>query len=458
MLFLDYWPLRRMEFEKWRGAGVLRLALEKWPFFLLAAGSCVVTVLAQHKAVSSLAIVPFSFRLENAATAYVSYLWKMVWPQDLAIFYPLRAPIAWPWVAEAVIILAGISVIVWRERKGSPWLLVGWLWFLVTLVPVIGLVQVGAQAMADRYTYFPLIGIFLALAFAAQALAGRFAWLKPWLASAGVLVLGACLVLTEKQLRYWSDSKTLFTHALAVAESDIAHICLGSALQDQNRKSEAMTQYLLALQLNPQSAQACSDLANLLDEEGKPEAARWYCEAAVQRNPRSPKTHENLGIVLGETGHFDEALKEFSAAALADPTDAHPHFLAGQLLLQLGRDAEAVAQLREALKLDPADGQTLVFTASVLAAAENPRVRDGAEACVLAAKVVRLTHGQQPAALDAQAMACAETGRFGEAVLIQQQAVKLMAATGSKEDIAVMQKRLQLYLQHQPWRESFKKN
>jgi Flp pilus assembly protein TadD len=434
------------------------LVLEKWPFFLLAAGSCVVTVLAQHEFICSLAGFPFSFRLENTATAYVSYLWKMVWPQDLAIFYPLHAPIAWQWVAESAIILAGISVIVWRERKGCPWLIVGWLWFLVTLGPVIGLVQAGSQAMADRYTYFPLIGIFLALAFSAQALAGRFAWLKPWLASAGVLVLGSCLVLTEKQLCYWSDSETLFTHALAVTESETAHLSLGVALQDQNRKSEAMTQCLMALQLNPQSAPACSDIANLLCKQGKAEAARWYCEAAVQRDPRLPGVHDLLGIVMAETGHFDEALKEFSTAAQADPTAGRPHYLAGKLLLRLGRDAEAVLQWREALKLDPADGQTLVFTASVLAADENPRVRDGAEACVLADKAVRLTHGQQPAALDVQAMACAETGRFDEAVQIQQQAVKLMAATGSKADVAVMQKRLQLYQQHQPWRESFKKN
>ncbi|HZL79805.1 MAG TPA: tetratricopeptide repeat protein, partial [Candidatus Limnocylindrales bacterium] len=469
MLLLDYWPLKRVEAYKSRVASAtgsepstfnfqLSTVLEKWPFFLLAAASCVVTILAQQKTVSSLVRVPPGFRLENMLTAYAGYLWKMVWPLHLAIFYPLRAPLPWQLVAESAIILAGISVIVWRERKGSPWLFVGWLWFLVTLVPVIGLVQVGSQAMADRYTYFPLVGIFLAMTFSAQALAGRFIFLKTWMASAGVLILGACLVLTEKQLRYWHDSESLFTHALAVEDSAAAHLSLGIALQDQNRVSEAMTQYIMTLQLNPESDLACDDIAKLLDDQGKTEAAAFYCREAVQRKPGSRFAHVNFGIVLAKLGRFDEAMNEFSAAARLDAAYAQPHFLMGQLLLQQGRDAEAVPHFRAALKLDPDDGQMLIFTASVLAADENPRVRDGAEARVLADKAVKLTSGQQPAALDALAMACAETGQFDEAVQIQQQAVKLMEATGPKDDVAVMQQRLQLYQTHQPWRESFKKN
>ena len=469
MLLLDYWPLKRVEAYKSRVASAtgsepstfnfqLSTVLEKWPFFLLAAASCVVTILAQQKTVSSLVRVPPGFRLENMLTAYAGYLWKMVWPLHLAIFYPLRAPLPWQLVAESAIILAGISVIVWRERKGSPWLFVGWLWFLVTLVPVIGLVQVGSQAMADRYTYFPLVGIFLAVAFSAQALAGRFIFLKTWMASAGVLILGACLVLTEKQLGYWHDSESLFTHALAVEDSAAAHLSLGIALQDQNRVSEAMTQYIMTLQLNPESDLACDDIAKLLDDQGKTEAAAFYCREAVQRKPGLRFAHVNFGIVLAKLGRFDEAMNEFSAAVRLDAAYAQPRFLMGQLLLQQGRDAEAVPHFRAALKLDPDDGQMLIFTASVLAADENPRVRDGAEARVLADKAVKLTSGQQPAALDALAMACAETGQFDEAVQIQQQAVKLMEATGPKDDVAVMQQRLQLYQTHQPWRESFKKN
>ena len=192
MLLVDYWPLNRFSAGKgqsdspaapttrpsiadhWRS-----IFVEKWPFFLLSAVLCIITFLAQRQsAVASLAHVPLGLRLENVLTAYAAYLWKMVWPVDLAILYPLHGHIPWPLVAESAVFLAGVSMIVWRERKISPWLIVGWLWFLVTLLPVIGLVQAGAQRMADRYSYFPLIGIFLAIAFSAQAAAVRFVFKK----------------------------------------------------------------------------------------------------------------------------------------------------------------------------------------------------------------------------------------------------------------------------------------
>ena len=469
MLLLDYWPLNRIEGFKLKVAGTtgsepstfnfqLSIVFEKWPFFLLAAASCVIAFLAQHHAISSLERVPLGFRLENVPTAYARYLWKMLWPIHLAIFYPLRAPIAWQLVAESVAILAGVSVIVWRERKCSSWLIVGWLWFLVTLLPVIGLVQVGAQAIADRYTYFPLIGIFLAITFSAQAVAEQFAFLKKSWATAVVLILCACMFFTEKQLSYWHDNESLFDHALTVEDSDIAHICLGTALQDQNRLSEAMTQYIMAWRLNPESDLAYSDLAKLFNDEDKLELAAVYYREAVKRKPRLPSVYDNFGIVMVKLGHFDEAMDEFSAAAQNDATDAQPHFLMGRVLLQLGRDAEAVKQLREALQLAPENLEMLIFAASVLAADNNSQVRDGAAAHVLAEKAVKLTGGQQPAALDVLAMACAEAGQFDEAMQFQLQAIKLSEAAGQKEDVALMQGRMQVYQQHQPWRESFKKN
>jgi tetratricopeptide (TPR) repeat protein len=214
----------------------------------------------------------------------------------------------------------------------------------------------------------------------------------------------------------------------------------------------------MTLQLNPQSDLAYDDLAKLLDEQGKTEAAAFYCREAVLRKPQSGFAHINFGIMLGKLRRFDEAMNELSAAARLDASDARPHFLMGQLLLQQGHDAEAVPHLRDALKLAPEDGQMLIFTASVLAADEDPRVRDGAEAHTLASKTVQLTGGQQPAALDALAMACAEIGQFDEAVQLQQQAIKLIEVTGQKDDAAVMEKRLKLYQEHQPWRASFKKN
>ena len=437
----------------------LSIILEKWPFILLAAASCAITFLAQRDtAVSSLITVPLGLRLENTLTGYAGYLWKMVWPVDLSIMYPLHANIAWRLVAESAIILTGISLLAWLERKICPWLIVGWLWFLVTLLPVIGLVQAGTQAMADRYSYFPLIGIFVAIAFSAQAMVAHFRISKSAVTTVAALMLGGCVLLTERQLRYWHDSETLFTHALAVEPSDIAHINLGSAYCEQNRASEAIREFIMAYKLNPQSYLAYKNVAAVFNETGNLPAAEACYRKAIALRPGTADAYDNFGIVLVKRGHFDEAMKAFSTAAQINATDSQPHFLMGRLFLQQGRDIDALKQLHAALQLDPHDLEILLFTISVLAADENPTVRNGAEASTLADRAVKLTGGRQPAVLDVQAMACAETGQFDAAVQIQQQAIKLSNAGDQKDDIDVMQKHLELYQKQQPWRQSFKKN
>jgi tetratricopeptide (TPR) repeat protein len=456
MLLLDVWPLQRMRLDQWSIKTVWPLMLEKIPFFLASAVICLVTVFSQDQAMSSLTGVPFSFRLANAVTAYVGYLWKMIWPLDLCIFYPLVAPISHALVAESAIILTGVSIIVWLERKANPWLLVGWLWFLVTLLPVIGLVQVGGQAMADRYTYFPLVGIFLAVVFALEGVARQFAFLKQWLALAAILVLCFCVLLTSRQLRYWRDSETLFSHSLAVVESAPAHVCLGAAFQDQKRTKEAMNEYLIALHLDPTSHLAYCDVAKLLSDEGKLEWAAGYYQRALSLSPQTLMYRDNLGVVFIKLKRFDEAMREFSAAAQTDPAAARPHFLMGRLLLRRGNDAEAVTQLDQALQLDPDDLEMLVYTASVLASNENPQGRNGAKALRLAERAVQLTRQEQPAALDVLAMSYAETGQFAQAVQVQQQAIKQAKASDQEDGVELLQKRLQAYQAQKPWHESFK--
>jgi protein O-mannosyl-transferase len=468
MLLLDYWPLNRVAtgrpaveetgLEKVFRSSPWILIWEKWPFFLLAAALCVVTILAQHSAVSSLKSVPFDLRLENAVTAYGGYLWKMVWPLQLCVFYPLTVPVAWSLLASSLVVLAGVSIIVWRERQSNPWLIVGWLWFLVTLVPVIGLVQVGGQSMADRYSYFPLVGIFLAVAFSAQAMIERFNILQKWFAPAAVLILGACVLLTENQLRYWHDSQLLFSHALEVDESPLAHLGLGETLQGEKRTTEATTELIKALRLDPEMGAAYGDLGKIFGDEGKLELAAVYFREALKWKARSVITWDNYGVILIELKQPDEAMKIFSEGVNFDPAAPQPHFLMGRLWLQRGQDAKAVAQLREALELDPNNPQILLYTVSVLAADQNEKVRDGKEACVLAEKAVKITNGQQPAAYDALAMGHAETGDFGSATLLELQAIKLAQAVGQTDDTALMQQRLELYEKHQPWRESFKVN
>ena len=459
MLLLDYWPLQRILNPESKTRSVRRCVIEKWPFFLLAALSSMVTFLAQrNEAVASLAKVPLTLRLENAILAYAVYLLKTIWPAHLAVFYPLPGHIAWSLAATAAAVLILISAAVWLERRRSPWLLVGWLWFLGTLVPVIGLVQVGDQAMADRYGYFPLIGIFIAVAFPIAEWTNGFPFRKIGCSIAGVLTLSACLVLTENQLRYWHDSESLFTHALAVTEDNaLARLNLGAALEEQNQPEKALIEYQRALQLDPRPHETYNNIGKLLNDGGKPEAALNYCRESVRLNPKSAFSHNNLGLVLVELGHLDEAMGQFSEAARLDASYAPPRFQMGKILLKQGHDAEGMPYFHDALQIEPDNLQMLIYLARVLAADENPQTRNGAEALALATKASQLAGRAQPVALDTLAMADAENGRFDEAVQTGQVAVNLARAAGQKEDAAIMQQRLELYQKHQPWRESFRK-
>jgi tetratricopeptide (TPR) repeat protein len=448
LLLLDFWPLQRS------GAWGPRVR-EKWPFFLLAAAACVITVLAQRaEAIAPLAKYSLSLRLENVITAYATYLYNMVWPVNLAVFYPLL-PAAWPGLALAVVVLLGISGWVWRQFPSQPYLAVGWLWYLGTLVPVIGWVQVGDQALADRYTYFPLIGIFFAATWAAADWGKRFPSGQRWLGVVAILLLAAFVAVTEKQIGYWRDSETLFVRDLAVVPDNApARLNLGEAYQEDNRLDAALAEYERALQLDPHRPEVYHNIGRILSDAGKPEEALKYCAMAVQLNDRSADSHNGLGVVLAELGRYDEALKEFSEAARRDPRSGAPYFQSGRVLLKQGRDAEAVAQFDEALQREPENVRWLIYIARVLAADRNTPGRNGGEALELARRAARLAGGQATV-LDTLAMACAETGQFDEAVQRARQALAAALASGSREDATNIQRRLERYEQHQPARDSF---
>jgi Tfp pilus assembly protein PilF len=494
MLLLDYWPLQRVTGDrrqlKLMAAG--RLAVEKLPFFLLAAGSCVVTFLAQHHGgmVVSLEEMPPGYRLANIPLAYLRYLQKMVWPVHLAIFYPLPRTLSTPAVLAAVLALLAITVVVWLARKRSPWGLVGWLWFLGTLVPVIGLVQVGQAAMSDRYSYWPLVGLFMAIAFAINDATKRFR-LHPILVAGGAgLVLGGCVVLTEYQLNCWRDDVTLFSHAISVTQdNEPAHLSLGLALEAAGRNADALAEYRIGLKLKPnrvktydyladalagsgQTNEALAELqealridphdgrthnrlARLLADSGRTNEALAEFQAALQINPGDPELLNNFGIFLATLGRFDEAMKYYAEAARLDPTDWRPPYLTGLALLRQNRDPEAVPYFWQAVQADPDDLQLLIFLAQVLATDENPSARDGRAAFDLATKASALAGGDEPATLDVLAMACAELGRFDDAQKDAQEALRLTAANGVTNGIVPVEQRLQLYQNHQPFRQSF---
>ncbi len=456
LLLLDYWPLQRGSPPT--GRNWLRRAGEKWPFFLLTAGSCVVTFFAQRQgeAVVSLTKVSLVYRLENAPLAVVNYVLNLVWPTNLCALYPLPGKISASSVVAAVVVLALTSIVVWRQRRPRPYLVVGWLWFLGTLVPVIGLVQVGGQAMADRYTYLPSIGFFLALVLLAADFAARIRLPKPLAAGIAALILAGCVLATERQLPYWRDSETLFRRALAVTQNnDIALVNLGAALDEQNRPAEALAAYRQALSIEPGRYQLHSNLGRILSQQGHHLDALAEYRAAVRLRPGNAVIHNAVGSELAALGRFSEALAAFAEAERLDPNYPWPHVETAKAYLQQGRDADAVAELRAAFRLAPENFQILAYAARVLAANENAAARDGQQALALAVKANVLTGGSQPFVFDALGMAFAETGDFTNAQTCAQNALDLATAARMKA-LEPLQKRLELYKNRQPWRESFR--
>jgi len=350
MLLLDYWPLNRVRyFEK--------LLPEKIPFFLLAAAMSVVTYLVQRQTgmMDSLENVPLSGRMENALISYFRYIGKLFWPTRLAVFYPYPEH-DWliGWVLLAALGMACISALVYTLRGRRPWLLVGWLWFCGTLLPVIGLVQVGGQAMADRYTYLPSIGLLILVVWG-LAEAGQ-----PWrhhgviLWVAGCVLIIACSGLTREQLRYWQDSETLYQHALAVTENNyLAHHNLGIYFFSKGRTDEAITQYQEALQVQPDSAMAHYDLGAALGKKGETDEAIIQFQKALKLNPDNADARINLGTAIAMKGRTDEAIAEFAEALRRKPDNAEAHYDLGALYGREGKLDEAIAEFQEAIRLQP---------------------------------------------------------------------------------------------------------
>jgi len=324
-------------------------------------------------------------------------------------------------------------------------------------VPVLGLVQIGTanQAMADRYTYIPAIGFFIAVVFLVRDLVVRIRLPKIIVTGATIGLLLACILAMEHQLQFWRDSETLFRRAVAVTHNnDIALVNLGAALEGQGRYEAALAVDLQAEQLTPNRYQIHHNLGNLLDQLGRPAEALTEHRAAARLGPEQPFLHYGLGTALVNAGQTGAAVQEFYEAARLDAHDARPHLGLAEIYLQQNRGPEAVDELRAALRADPNNIEVLTFTAQVLAASENPSVRNGQGAFVLAAKANLLTGGGRPTVLDVLGMACAEMGKFDEAQMAAQQALAVAEAMKLNK-LEPVRQRLELYKNHQPWRESF---
>ncbi len=335
MLLWDFWPLGRMRFrtgldgdvaESTLGeaptASLLHLVFEKLPFFAFSLLSSMVTFYAQARgeSVAGTHAVPLAFRFANALVSYAKYIVNMFWPHNLAVIYPLPPTLTWVQAGISGLILIGISFVVYRRARMNPFLPVGWLWYLGTLVPVIGLVQVGRQAMADRYTYLPLIGLFMMIAWGVPTLTHRWPYRRSLVTAVAVLALAGAARGTWVQLGYWKNDFTLFSHAIqAVDNNYIAHMNLGLAFFQTGNTEEAITHYSQALLLGPKTDDLCYYLGLAFGEQGNLNKSIAYFTEAVTINPKFAVAHYNLGVALAKQGRLDEGMSHFSEALRLDP-------------------------------------------------------------------------------------------------------------------------------------------
>ena len=385
LVLLDYWPLGRMDRGK-----MIRLLYEKAPLFLLSAASSMITFIAQKEgeAVASLQNLPFTARMGNAVVSYAGYLVKTIWPYNLAIFY--AHPVTWPareiFLSFILLILMTVAVILKRRR--CPYLLVGWLWYLGTLVPVIGLVQVGAQAMADRYTYLPLIGIFIMVAWASAELLQNSRFRRVIWGACAVAAMVLLFLTTQVQIGYWKNSITVFRHALRVTEKNYqAHNNLARALTNEKKYTEAEQHYREAIRINPNylppylnlgltwieqgnleeamsgftealkvkpgDGDALISRGNLFSQKGLWDKAIAEYRMALKQKPYDSTLHNNFGLALTHKGLMNQAIEEYRTAIRLAPEHAGAHNNLAMLLMGQGQIDEAVSHFREAIRYQP---------------------------------------------------------------------------------------------------------
>ena len=378
MLLLDYWPLRRFEPapRRSRRSSAWRLVREKIPFFALAAAASVMTYEVQKSGGAVIAIANLSLggRAENALISYCRYLGKLFWPADLAFYY--THPLQWPlWdVLLAALFLGGISAALFLQRHRHPFLTMGWLWFIGTLVPVIGLIQVGKQAMADRYTYIPSLGILILAVWSAGALAQHWRQ-RAAFAATGLTIMLLCLALTRQQLRYWQDSETLFRHAIGITTNNyVAQCLLGMVLDKKGDSDGALRQFQEAIRLLPHYPEVHNELGLVLDKKGDSDGALLEFLTAVRLEPASAGFRNNLGNALQKKGRTEEALPQYQEAIRLKPDFAAALNNLGYLWAARGENLDqAHALIEKAVRLEPKNAVFLDSLGWVLYRLNRPR-------------------------------------------------------------------------------------
>ena len=415
LLLLDYWPLDRIKGQFWK-----RVA-EKIPLIALSAVSSVITFLVQKGAVGRTEELPILERINNAVVSYVIYIWQMFWPVNLAVFYPHpenRLPV-WEIVC-CLVILVCITVTAIALRKRRPYLLTGWFWYLGMLVPVIGLVQVGWQGRADRYTYLPQIGLYIAVTWGVTELTALYRHRSRILTVAAVVVIAALSSCAWAQTSYWRDSETLFRHALAVTtNNDVAENNLGIVFLGQGKLDEAIS----------------------------------LLQSAADLRPDNSPAHENLAKALLQKGQVAEALVHYRKLLDLQPDNMEVHNIVGTVLVQQGRVREGVEEWQKVLSVEPDNGNALSNLAWVFATSPDQSIRNGAKAVQLAEQAVRISGGRIPILFRTLAAAYAENGQFSDAIQTAQRGIQLANNHGNASLASELQAHIELYQAQQPLRD-----
>ena len=468
LLLLDYWPLERFSPKREKAGSkyfLSHLLIEKAPLFAMSIASCVATFIVQKKG-GAMEWEKYGLfvRLANASISYLQYIIKMVWPARLATFYPhLNQKVSILYAVISVSFLLTITILIFRFGKERRYLIVGWLWYLGTLVPVIGLIQVGAQAMADRYTYITLTGLFIIIAWGVPDLMAKWRYKKTVLTLAALLVIPAIAICTHFQLRYWQNSITLFQHDLDVTKDNyVAHFSIAGPLREQGKLNETIHHCLEAIRIKPDYSKALNCLGIALCEAGRIDEAIPYFKKALKINPHSVSasahlglalaaksesaaTHINKGYALALQGKLEGATVHLTQALWLDPNSAQAHYYLGRVLIQRGKINEAIMHFEHALRLKPDWVEPMNELAWLLSTSKESTMRNPDKAIRLAQRACELTNYKQPDFLDTLAIAYAATSDFSKAIETAEKALELCQSPKQDTLKREIENRLALY-------------
>ncbi len=471
LLLFDYWPLRRFDTVSplkskggivgWLNRRPNYLFLEKTPLLVLSGLSCLVTIGAQDPATGLLEQLPFTWRLNNALLSYIEYVRQTFWPARLAVFYPHpnNARSIWQ-VTLATTFLLVISAIAILLRKKRPYVLAGWFWYIGMLVPVIGIVQIGEQGHADRYTYLPHIGLFLVIVWTAADFSTAWRLLRGYLwlvatATLAILSYGAVV-----QTSFWKNSERLWNHTLSVtSNNDFAHNNLGFLYLRRGEPDKAISHFETALKVRSGNSQTRynlgtalvhTNLANALAREGRPAEAIMHYEEALKLRPDYGDAYYNFGSVLFQQGRIDDAIAQWQKALAMQPNDAGAHTSLGNAFLQKDWPDKAITHYQKALEIDPREVNARNNMAWVLATSSDPSIRNGAMAVSLAAQAVEISGGKNAIFFRTLAASYAECGRFADAIAAAEKGWKIAISRGDSHLAMTLERDIALYRANTP--------